>query len=129
MANNETECSPSEACLLDSDSELLILTSWSDESKNEKRWREEFKWKRSLFEIDLTFNIIAFDLDKGLKSIKDNFSQEHVCEEEVPLNNNIGKQSSDLAEMPSKVVKQGMDDHVPDEIDGAKCEKLPNHIV
>ncbi|GKC94342.1 hypothetical protein Tco_1159784 [Tanacetum coccineum] len=91
---------------LDSDSELLIPTSWSDECKNEKRakrWREEFEWKRSLFEIDLTFGINAFDLDKGTESMKD--------------------------KMPSEAVEQGMDDHVPDEIDGAKCEKLPNHIV
>ncbi|GKF73874.1 hypothetical protein Tco_0220206, partial [Tanacetum coccineum] len=52
-------------------------------------------------------------------------SQEHACEEEVPLNNNIGKQSGDLIKMPSEAVEQGMDDHVPDEIDGAKCEQLP----
>ncbi|GKA17139.1 hypothetical protein Tco_0696976 [Tanacetum coccineum] len=109
----------------DSDSELLIPTPWSTECKNEKRakrWREEFEWKRSLFEIDLTFGINAFDLDKGTESVKDKVSQEHVCKEEVPLNNNIGKQSGDLVEMPSEAVKQGMDDHVPDEIDGAKCE-------
>ncbi|GKB20356.1 hypothetical protein Tco_0854279 [Tanacetum coccineum] len=38
MANNETyTCLPSEVCLSDSDSELLIPTSWSDDSKNEKR--------------------------------------------------------------------------------------------
>ncbi|GKA53271.1 hypothetical protein Tco_0746586 [Tanacetum coccineum] len=101
MANNETECSPSEVCLSDSDSELLIPTSWSDESKNEKRakrWREEFEWKRSLFEIDLTFGINAFDLDKG-------------------------------TEMPSEAVKQGMDDHVLDETDGAKDEHAPNLVV
>ncbi|GJV86509.1 hypothetical protein Tco_1530447 [Tanacetum coccineum] len=92
----------------DSDSELLIPTSCSDESKNEKRakrWREKFEWKRSLFEIDLTFNINAFDLDKGTESMKDNVSQEHMCEEE------------------------GMDDHMPDEIDSAKYEQLPNHVV
>ncbi|GJR62785.1 hypothetical protein Tco_1504947 [Tanacetum coccineum] len=35
MADNETKCSPSKVCLLDSDSELLIPTPWSDESKNE----------------------------------------------------------------------------------------------
>ncbi|GKA95508.1 hypothetical protein Tco_0817546 [Tanacetum coccineum] len=35
--------------------------------KGKKRWREEFEWKRSLFEIDLTFSINAFDLDKGTK--------------------------------------------------------------
>ncbi|GJZ74888.1 hypothetical protein Tco_0639353 [Tanacetum coccineum] len=34
----------------------------------------------------------------------------------------------DLVEMPSKVVEQGMDDHVPDEIDGAKGEHVPNHV-
>nr|GEU52428.1 reverse transcriptase zinc-binding domain-containing protein [Tanacetum cinerariifolium] len=62
MDNNETECSPSEVCLSDSDNALLIPTPWSDESKNEKG-------------------------------------------------------------------KKGMDDHMPDEIDGAKCEQLPNHVV
>ncbi|GKE00749.1 hypothetical protein Tco_1388732 [Tanacetum coccineum] len=95
--------------------ELLIPTSWSDESKNEKRakrWRKKFEWKRSLFEIDLTFGINAFDLDKGTESMKDKVSQEHVCEEEVPLNNNIGKQIGDIVEMPSETVEQGMDDHV-----------------
>ncbi|GJS09930.1 hypothetical protein Tco_0366726 [Tanacetum coccineum] len=61
--------------------------------------------------------------------MKDNVSQEHVCEEEVTLNNSIGKQSGDLVEMPSEVVEQGMDDHVPDEIDGAKYEHLPNHVL
>ncbi|GJT52028.1 hypothetical protein Tco_0978185 [Tanacetum coccineum] len=69
------------------------------------------------------------DGDKGTEVMKDKVSQEHVCEEEVPLNNNIGKQSGDLVEMPSEAVEQGMDDHVPDEIDGAKCEQLPNHVV
>ncbi|GJX05837.1 hypothetical protein Tco_0193769 [Tanacetum coccineum] len=106
MDNNETKCSRSEVCLSDSDSELLIPTSWSDECKDEKRakrWREEFKWKRSLLEIDLTFGINAFDLDKGTKSMKD--------------------------KMPCEAVKQGIDDHVPDEIDGAKYEQLPNHVV
>ncbi|GKD30669.1 hypothetical protein Tco_1241447 [Tanacetum coccineum] len=47
----------------------------------------------------------------------------------MPLNNNIGKQSGGLVETPSKTVEQGMYDHVPDEIDGAKCEQLPNHVV
>ncbi|GJT87631.1 hypothetical protein Tco_1069348 [Tanacetum coccineum] len=86
MANNETyTCSPSEVCLSDSDSELLIPTPWSDESKNEKRakrWREEFEWKRSLFEIDFTFGINAFDLDKGTDVMKDTVSLKNVCEEE-----------------------------------------------
>ncbi|GJT21716.1 hypothetical protein Tco_0891653 [Tanacetum coccineum] len=106
MANNETECSPSEVYVSDSDSELLILTPWSDESKNKKktkRWREEFEWKRSLFEIDHTFGINAFDLDKGTEVMKD--------------------------KMPSEAVEQEMDDHVPDEIDSAKCEQVPNHVV
>ncbi|GJS30918.1 retrovirus-related pol polyprotein from transposon TNT 1-94 [Tanacetum coccineum] len=40
-----------------------------------------------------------------------------------------GKQSGDLVEMPSEAVEHGMDDHVPDEIDGAKYEQLPNHVV
>nr|GEU57914.1 hypothetical protein [Tanacetum cinerariifolium] len=115
----------------DSDSELLIPTQWSDESKNEKRakrWREEFKWKRSLFEIDLTFGINGFDLEKGIEVMKDKVIQEHVYEEEVFLNNNIGKQSCDPVEMPSEAMEQGMDDHVPDEIDGSKCDHVPNHV-
>ncbi|GJS12975.1 hypothetical protein Tco_0407447 [Tanacetum coccineum] len=55
--------------------------------------------------------------------MKDKVRQEHVCEEEVPLNNNIGKLSDDLVEMPSEAVEQGIDDHVPDEIDGVKGDK------
>ncbi|GKF14931.1 hypothetical protein Tco_0056393, partial [Tanacetum coccineum] len=81
-------------------------------SKNEKRakrWREEFEWKRSLFEIDFTFGINAFDLDKG--------TDENVCEEEVPLDNNIGKQIGDFVNMPSEAVEQRMGANVPDEID------------
>ncbi|GKA87479.1 hypothetical protein Tco_0809243 [Tanacetum coccineum] len=133
MANNETyTCSLSEVCLSDSDSELLIPTPLSDESKNEKRakmWREEFEWKRSLFEVDLTFGISAFNLDKGTEVMKENVSQEHVCEEEVLLNNNIGKQSGDLVEIPSEVAEHRMDDHVPYEIDAAKCEQLQDHVI
>ncbi|GJS49287.1 hypothetical protein Tco_0599408 [Tanacetum coccineum] len=68
------------------------------------------------------------DGDKGTEVMKDKVSQEHVCEEEVPLNNNIGKQSGDLVHMPSEAVEQGMDDHVHDEIDGAKGEQVPNHV-
>ncbi|GKD11473.1 hypothetical protein Tco_1195880 [Tanacetum coccineum] len=116
----------------DSDSDLLIQTPWSDESNNEKRakrWREEFEWKISLFEIDLIFGINAFDLEKGTEVMKNKVSQEHVCAEEVPLNNNIGKQSGNLVEMPSKAVEQGIDDHVPDEIDGAIGEQVLNHVV
>ncbi|GJX85479.1 hypothetical protein Tco_0336253 [Tanacetum coccineum] len=88
MANNETECSPGEVCLSDSDNKFLIPTPWSDESKNEKREKEE-----------------------------------------VPLNNNIWKQSGDLVEIPSEAVEHGMDDHVLDEIDGAKGQQVPNHVV
>ncbi|GKE21981.1 hypothetical protein Tco_1433493 [Tanacetum coccineum] len=132
MANNETECSPSEVFLSDSDSELLIPTPWFDESKNKKRAkrrREEFEWKRSLFEIDLTFGINAFDLDKGTEAMKDKVSEEHVCEEDVPLNINIGKQSGDLVEMPSEAVEQRIYNYVPDEIVGAKGEQVLNHVV
>ncbi|GJW42575.1 hypothetical protein Tco_0071374 [Tanacetum coccineum] len=105
MANNEIECSPSEVCILVFDSELLIPTPWSYESKNEKRakrWKEEFEWKRSLFEIDFTFGINAFALDKGIGVMK--------------------------YKMPSEAMKQGMDDHVPNKIDGAKGEHVPNHV-
>ncbi|GKD38912.1 hypothetical protein Tco_1259119, partial [Tanacetum coccineum] len=58
----------------DSDSELLIPTPWSAESKNEKRakrWQEEYEWKRSFFEINYTFGINAFDLDKCTDVMKD----------------------------------------------------------
>ncbi|GKC57632.1 hypothetical protein Tco_1085230 [Tanacetum coccineum] len=99
MADNETKCSPSKVCLSYSDNELLIPTPWSDESKNKK------KGKRA----------------KGTKVMKDNLSQEHVYKEEVPLNNNIGKVSHDLVKLPSEAVDQGMDDHMPDEIDGVEC--------
>nr|GEX17557.1 hypothetical protein [Tanacetum cinerariifolium] len=66
--------------------------------------------------------------NKGTEVIKDKVSQEHVCEEDVPLNNNIGKLSGDLVEMPSEVVEQGIVDHVPDEINSAKGEQVPNHV-
>ncbi|GJU09594.1 ribosomal RNA small subunit methyltransferase [Tanacetum coccineum] len=111
---------------------VLRMKTKSDESKNEKRakgWREEFEYKISLFEINLMFGINAFDLDKGIDVMKDKVSQEHICEEEVPLKNNIGKQSGDLVEMPSEAVEQRMDDHVPDDIDSAKGEQVPNHVV
>ncbi|GKA31766.1 hypothetical protein Tco_0718133 [Tanacetum coccineum] len=80
MANNEIECSPGEVCLSDSDSEFLIPTPWSDESKNEKRKK-----------------------DKVIEVMKD--------------------------KIPSEAVKHGMDDHVLDEIDGAKGQQVPNHVV
>ncbi|GJX44942.1 hypothetical protein Tco_0261618 [Tanacetum coccineum] len=93
MANNETECSPSEVCLSDSDSEFLIPTPWSDESKNEKKAKRH--------EVD-----------------RKTGSRKQCCEEDVPLNNNIKKQGGDLVEMPNEAVEQGMNDHLPDEIDG-----------
>ncbi|GJS29340.1 hypothetical protein Tco_0489960 [Tanacetum coccineum] len=82
MANNETyTCSPSEVFLSDSDSELLIPTPWSDESKNEnkaKRYvRQEFEWKRSLLEIDFMFGINAFDLDKEIAVMINKVKQEN----------------------------------------------------
>ena len=52
-----------------------------------------------------------------------------MCQEEVPLNNNIGKQIGDFVDMPSEAVEQGMDANVPDEIDGAKGEQVPHHVV
>ncbi|GJU43126.1 hypothetical protein Tco_1200392 [Tanacetum coccineum] len=90
----------------DSNSELPIPTPWSDDSKNEKRTK-----------------------DKGTDIMKDKVSQENMCEEEVPLNNNIGKQIGDFVDMPSEVVEQRMDANVPDEIDCAKGEQVLNHVV
>ncbi|GJZ12654.1 heat stress transcription factor B-4-like protein [Tanacetum coccineum] len=66
---------------------------------------------------------------KGTNVMKDTVSQKNVCEEEVPLNNNIGKQIGDFVDMPSEAVEQSMDANVPDEIDGAKGEQVPNHVV
>ncbi|GJW45116.1 hypothetical protein Tco_0073915, partial [Tanacetum coccineum] len=54
--------------------------------------------------------------------MKDTVSQKNVCEEEVPLNNNIGKQIGDFVDMPSEAVEQRMDANVHDEL----VEKLIN---
>ncbi|GKA65817.1 hypothetical protein Tco_0765524 [Tanacetum coccineum] len=88
----------------DSDGELLIPT-WSDESKNEKRGKRQ----------------------KALSNEKTRLARKHMCDEVASIHKL--ETSGDLVEMPSEVVKQGMDDHVPDEIDGAKCEQVPNHVV
>ncbi|GKF58281.1 hypothetical protein Tco_0171818 [Tanacetum coccineum] len=61
--------------------------------------------------------------------MKDKVSQENMCEEKVPLNNNIGKQIGDFVDMPSEAVEQEMDANVSDKIDGAKGEQVPNHVV
>nr|GEX34458.1 hypothetical protein [Tanacetum cinerariifolium] len=61
--------------------------------------------------------------------MKDMVSQKNVCEEEVPSNNNIGKQIGDFVDMPSEAVEKRMDANEPDEIDGAKGERVPNHVV
>ncbi|GJY47237.1 hypothetical protein Tco_0436300 [Tanacetum coccineum] len=64
--------------------------------------------------------------NKGTDVMKDKVSKE---EEEVHLNNNIGKQIGDFVDMPSEAVEQGMDVNVHDEIDGAKGEQVTNHVV
>nr|GFB55468.1 hypothetical protein [Tanacetum cinerariifolium] len=69
------------------------------------------------------------DKDKWNDVLKDKVSQKNVCDEEVPLNNKIGKQIGIFVDMPSEAVKQGMDANVPDEIDGAKGKQVPNHVV
>nr|GEX73536.1 putative transposase, mutator type, MULE transposase domain protein [Tanacetum cinerariifolium] len=69
------------------------------------------------------------DSDKGTDVMKDTVSQKNLCEEKVPLNNNIGKQIDDFVDMPGEVVEKRMDTNVPDEIDGAKGEQIPNHAV
>nr|GFB38002.1 hypothetical protein [Tanacetum cinerariifolium] len=61
--------------------------------------------------------------------MKDMVSHKNVCEEEVPLNNNIEKQIGNFVDMPSEGVEKRMDANVPDEIDGAKGERVPNHVV
>ncbi|GKC82428.1 hypothetical protein Tco_1138145 [Tanacetum coccineum] len=107
MANNKTyNGSPSEVCLSNFDSELLIPTPWSDESNHEKGQK-----------------------DKGTDVMKDKVSQKNVCEEEVPLNNNIGKLIGDFVDMPSETLEQGMDANWPDEIDDAKGEQVSKHVV
>ncbi|GJW09929.1 hypothetical protein Tco_1575756 [Tanacetum coccineum] len=98
MANNETyTCSPSEVCLSESDSELLIPTPWSDESKNEK----------------------------GQKGGEKNSNEKDPCLRLTLLSEKIG----DFVDMPSEAVEKRMDANVPDEIDGAMGEQVPNHIV
>ncbi|GKE48004.1 hypothetical protein Tco_1479262 [Tanacetum coccineum] len=56
-------------------------------------------------------------------------SQEHVCEEEVPLNNNLGKQSGDLVEMSSEAVEHAIDDHVSGEINGDKVNRFQTMLM
>nr|GEX54568.1 hypothetical protein [Tanacetum cinerariifolium] len=79
--------------------------------------------------IDRDSFINAFDLDKGTDMMKEKIRQENMCEEEVPLNNNIGKQTGDFVDMPIEAVEQGMDANVPNKIDGVKGEQVPNHVV
>ncbi|GJV71907.1 hypothetical protein Tco_1491902 [Tanacetum coccineum] len=67
--------------------------------------------------------------DKGTDVIKDTVSQKNVCKEKVPFNNNIGKHIGDFLDIPSEAVEQRMDANVPDKIDGAKGEQVPNHVV
>ncbi|GJU75001.1 hypothetical protein Tco_1266406 [Tanacetum coccineum] len=78
----------------------------SPKEKRAKRWQEEYEWKRSFFEIDYTFGINAFDLDKCTDVMKDKVFQEHVFEEEVPLNNSIGKKGHDFVTQPSEGMEQ-----------------------
>ncbi|GJY90025.1 hypothetical protein Tco_0505221 [Tanacetum coccineum] len=59
------------------------------------------------------------DGEKRGEVMKYKLYHEHVCEKEVHLDNNIGKLSHhDLVEMQSEAMEKGMNDHVPDEIDG-----------
>nr|GEW22418.1 hypothetical protein [Tanacetum cinerariifolium] len=69
---------------------------------------------------------VAKEVDKGTDVMKYKVIQE---EEEVTLNNNIGKHIGDFVDMPSEAVEQAMDANVPDEIDGDKGEQVPNHVV
>ncbi|GJV47463.1 hypothetical protein Tco_1437675 [Tanacetum coccineum] len=74
--------------------------------------------------------LMSPEMKKAKRTImKDMVSQKNVCEEEVPLNNNLGKQIGNLVDMPSEAVEKRMDANVPDEIDGAKGEQVPNHVV
>ncbi|GJT04334.1 hypothetical protein Tco_0838796 [Tanacetum coccineum] len=62
MANNETYTySPSKVCLSDSDSDLLIPTPWSDESKNEKRAKRS-KGK-NMKDIDMPSEVVEQGMD------------------------------------------------------------------
>nr|GEW17681.1 hypothetical protein [Tanacetum cinerariifolium] len=61
--------------------------------------------------------------------IKGTVSQKNACEENVTLNNSIGKQIGDFVDMHSEAVEQKMVANVPDEIDDAKGEQVPTHVV
>nr|GFD05350.1 hypothetical protein [Tanacetum cinerariifolium] len=61
--------------------------------------------------------------------MNDEVSQENVCEEEVPLNNNIGKQIGHFVYMHSEAVEQGMYANVLDEIDGAKVNRFQTMLL
>nr|GEW88638.1 hypothetical protein [Tanacetum cinerariifolium] len=66
--------------------------------------------------------------DKGTEVMKYKVSQEHICEEDVPLNNNIGKQSGELVACQVKQLNKGYI-IMYDEINGAKGEQVSNHVV
>nr|GEU59300.1 hypothetical protein [Tanacetum cinerariifolium] len=61
--------------------------------------------------------------------MKATVSQKNVCKEEMPLNNNIGKQIGNFVDIPSEAVEKRMDANVQDEIDGAKGKQVPHHVV
>nr|GEU80272.1 putative reverse transcriptase domain-containing protein [Tanacetum cinerariifolium] len=91
----------------------IIKVIWNSKRGPGITWEREDQFNQN-------FGINAFAFKKYTEVMKDMVSREHACEEDVPLNNNIGKQS--------KAVEHRMDDHVSDEIDGAKGGQVPNHV-
>ncbi|GJV60974.1 copia protein [Tanacetum coccineum] len=72
----------------------------------------------------VTFSELDSEITKDGKIIGGGTSTKKI---EVPLNNNIGKQIGDFVNMPSEAMEQGMDANVPDEIEDAKGEQVPNY--
>ncbi|GJR37329.1 reverse transcriptase domain-containing protein [Tanacetum coccineum] len=72
---------------------------------------------------------IDFEFENGTKVRKDKLGQEHVCKEEVPLDNKIGKLIHDLVEMSSEAVKYYMDDYVHNEIDSVMYDTHSDAMV
>nr|GEY58395.1 hypothetical protein [Tanacetum cinerariifolium] len=63
-------------------------------------------------------------MKKGQKGREKNSNGKDPC-----LRLTLRKQIGDFVDMPSEAVEQGMDANVLDEIDSAKGEQVPNHVI